>query len=84
MTTTEIIIAFLKDTQGTRFIGNHVIASEVPEYGYEKFGRLFSPTTYDRKWRLLKADVKLQEQNKIKITKVETAGREDHYRINKL
>lgn len=35
-------------------ITTHKIVNELPKYGKRTFHKLYSPTTYDREWRILR------------------------------
>ena len=61
----QIIIKWFEfnlDSQGAFQFGNHSVALECPDFGFNYTGKYYSPTTYDRKFRLLREEFKIKKE----------------------
>jgi hypothetical protein len=59
-TVRQVLLSWIKSQSEFR---NSAIETELPDYGYQRFGVLHSPGTYSRIWRYMREDRDLEKIN---------------------
>ncbi len=57
-TAKTIILNYLENSikTGKHTFRSHEFQHNVVEYGWQKFDKIYSPSTYNRQWRLIRSD----------------------------
>ena len=77
MTCKEIIIDYLKINCNNILISHHLLDILLPDYGFSKFGKRYSSSTYHRIFCWLKNEPETLSKNGIELKPVKIRG--EHY-----
>lgn len=62
-------------------VATHQLSSELPYYGFNTFGVMYSGGTYERKFREIKASDKIQYKYGIQIEEINQEGAKENYYV---
>lgn len=83
MTVTDIIVKYLLvvSMSSNNIFASHELENEMPKFGQLNFNKLANPSTYARKFRLLKSSERLSKEN-IMLTLIKKNSSEFSYRVD--